>query len=161
MEPVTAEFGWSKTALDKMKRVDSFLREVLRVDGLGMSRSHSSHRHGSYTNIVYLCDQVALPRRALKPFTFSNGMSIPPGTTVSCCMRSTHFDEEYYDDPNTFNPFRFSDPPSNGANTSKQGHKQMVLTGADFLSFGHGRHAWWVLVLLLLDDRYHLLPFFR
>lgn len=82
-------------------------------------------------------------------------MSIPAGTTVSCCMRSTHFDADYYDDPDTFNPFRFSDPPPNGTKTSSQGQKQVILTGPDFLSFGHGRHAWWVLLFLVPDDHLH------
>lgn len=34
VESVVAEEGWTKVAMDKMYKIDSFLRETQRVDGL-------------------------------------------------------------------------------------------------------------------------------
>lgn len=36
VDAVTAEEGWTKAAIDKMHKVDSFLRETQRLDGLGL-----------------------------------------------------------------------------------------------------------------------------
>lgn len=40
VEACVARDGWSKAALQKMVKVDSFLREVQRVDGLSYRASH-------------------------------------------------------------------------------------------------------------------------
>ena len=42
VETVVAEEGWTKAGMDKMYKVDSFLRETLRVDGLGIGSPASS-----------------------------------------------------------------------------------------------------------------------
>lgn len=36
------EGGWSKVALQKMRKVDSFLKECQRFEGLGARTSHTS-----------------------------------------------------------------------------------------------------------------------
>jgi hypothetical protein len=43
-ESVIAEEGWTKVGVDKMHKLDSFLRETQRIDGLGISLSASLHR---------------------------------------------------------------------------------------------------------------------
>jgi hypothetical protein len=40
VEAVVAEEGWTKAAMDKMHKIDSFLRETQRVDGLGIRTLH-------------------------------------------------------------------------------------------------------------------------
>ena len=35
VEVAVAEEGWTKAGLDKMYKIDSFLRETQRLDGLG------------------------------------------------------------------------------------------------------------------------------
>jgi hypothetical protein len=37
VEAVVAEEGWTKAGMDKMHKIDSFLRETQRIDGLGSS----------------------------------------------------------------------------------------------------------------------------
>jgi len=37
IETVVSEEGWTKAAIDKMHKVDSFLRETQRLDGLESS----------------------------------------------------------------------------------------------------------------------------
>jgi len=36
VEAAVAEEGWTKAGLDKMYKIDSFLRETQRLDGLGI-----------------------------------------------------------------------------------------------------------------------------
>jgi hypothetical protein len=37
IEAVVAEEGWTKAGMDKMHKIDSFVRETQRLGGLGMS----------------------------------------------------------------------------------------------------------------------------
>ena len=37
VEAVVAEEGWTKAAMDRMHKIDSFLRETQRLDGLNLS----------------------------------------------------------------------------------------------------------------------------
>jgi cytochrome P450 len=51
---------------------------------------------------------ASLHRKAIKDFTFSEGTRIPKGTVLSAPIVSIHQDEEYYENPTTFDGFRFS-----------------------------------------------------
>lgn len=48
-----------------------------------------------------------MPRRALRDFEF-NGVKIPAGTNVGINIQWTHHSEEYWTDPETFDPTRFT-----------------------------------------------------
>ena len=88
-------------------------------------------------------------RRAMKDFTFSDGTFIPEGTFVGVAVLPTHHDGEYYDNPETFSPWRFSDMrEKDGGDASRH---LLVSTGLEYHPFGHGRHAWYV------DSLYYLL----
>ncbi|GJE92694.1 cytochrome P450 [Phanerochaete sordida] len=113
VEACIARDGWSKAALQKMVKVDSFLREVQRVDGL------------SYLLLV---------RKAMTDYTFADGTFIPQGSYVSTSSVATHYDDAYYTDATTFAPWRF-------VGTGGAARSQMIDTGLDYLPFGHGRHV--------------------
>ncbi len=49
----------------------------------------------------------SMPRRALKGFEFG-GYQIPAGATVSINVHWTHHSEEYWDEPEKFDPMRFT-----------------------------------------------------
>ncbi|KAJ3489331.1 hypothetical protein NLI96_g2202 [Meripilus lineatus] len=115
VEAVIKSDGWTKIALQKMRKVDSFLRECQRYQGIG---------------------SVSARRRARKDFQFSDGTRIPKGTFLSVSSMSIHRDSEYYDKPDIFNPWRFSELQE------EEGLKhQLVATSNEYLFFGHGRHA--------------------
>jgi cytochrome P450 len=84
---------------------------------------------------------VTMVRRAMQDFTFSDGTFIPEGTFVGVAVLPTHHDEEYYEDPDTFNPWRFSALREKEADTSRY---LLVSTSLEYHPFGHGRHAWCV-----------------
>ncbi|KAF9235149.1 cytochrome P450 [Melanogaster broomeanus] len=117
VESIVRSEGWSKGALAKMRKIDSFLKESQRMEG----------------NAI-----VTLFRRAIKDVTFSDGTMIPKGTFVAFATQSTHLDSELYENTDVFDPFRFS----NALDEDGEGLKrQFVSTNPEYLAFGHGKHA--------------------
>ncbi|KAL1744209.1 cytochrome P450 [Schizophyllum fasciatum] len=117
VEEVVAQHGWTKTAMREMHKLDSFLRESGRYNGLG-------------------CFSVT--RKVVKKggYTFSNGTWVPEGATVGVASTATHWSEDNYENAHVFDGFRFS--RMREANPTKY---QMVNTDCEYLLFGHGHHA--------------------
>ncbi|KAI0060667.1 cytochrome P450 [Artomyces pyxidatus] len=115
VEAVVASEGWSKSALGKMRKVDSFLRESQRLHGI---------------------NTVAVKRLSLQPFTFSNGVTIPAGVFLSCPSRATHADDAHYPRADVFDGFRFAK-----LRESEGTKHQLASTTPEYLAFAHGRHA--------------------
>ena len=80
-----------------------------------------------------------MQRKAMKDFTFSDGTFIPKGTIVAAIHSPVDVDEEIYEDPLTFKPFRFAEAHEGADDAIKN---QMVATSLRHLIFGHGKHAW-------------------
>jgi cytochrome P450 len=97
---------------------------------------------------------VSLSRKVLKPFTFSNGVTLPVGTYVAAHLHGTHRDGSTYEAPEEFDGFRFVDEkPKSEVDEGKAALKPrqtMYTTSKTYLAFGHGRHAWYVLILFFM-----------
>lgn len=117
VEAVLKEGGWTRASTQKMRKVDSFLRESQRMSGLGA---------------------VSLQRKVLQPFTFSDGTTVPVGVHVAAAAECVHLDEENYADADTFNGFRFAEMREEDGEGTKH---SLVTTATNYLPFGHGRHA--------------------
>ena len=124
---------WTKKGLSKMYKIDSALRESLRV------RSFLS---------AGLVRQVT----AKEGITTPDGVYCPYGSSVGIAARGIHNDESIYPDAMKFNPFRYvnaRDAILADEKTGKFAEKDMikkanysvVSTSADYQPFGHGRHA--------------------
>jgi len=120
VESVVAKEGWTKAGMDKMHKIDSFVRETQRIDG----------------PII-----MGLRRLALRPFTFSNGVTIPAGTLLALPVHSVHMDEEIYPNAQDFDGFRFSNLREVEGDVDMATSHQLVTTSAELLGFGLGRHA--------------------
>ncbi|KAI6024243.1 cytochrome P450 [Pisolithus marmoratus] len=116
VDTVIRQDGWTKAAIDKMYKIDSFLKESQRLGGL--------------SSLVML-------RKVLKDFTFSDGRVVPRGCYITAPSCAIHRDEEYYDKPDSFDALRFT-RLRNDENDTKQ---QLVSLNSNFLAFGHGKHA--------------------
>ncbi|KIL66539.1 hypothetical protein M378DRAFT_160521 [Amanita muscaria Koide BX008] len=116
VEAMIREEGWSKTAIGKMKKLDSFIKESLRFSGFLLT---------------------SMRRKVMKDFTFSNGMTIPAGNTIAVPL-ATHFDSKYYPDADNFDGFRF-EKMRNGE--GMENRHQIVSLDLNYMLFGHGRHA--------------------
>ncbi|KAG5651711.1 hypothetical protein H0H81_007716 [Sphagnurus paluster] len=118
VEALIKEDGLTKVSLNKMRKIDSFIKESMRL-GNGTA--------------------VSMQRKLLKDFTFSDGTFVPKGHTIAVANFATHRDEENYTDPNIFDGFRFS-RMSDKENEAFNRH-QAVALGLDYIVFGNGRHA--------------------
>ena len=85
---------------------------------------------------------VTVSRLALQPFTFSNGVTVPPGTLISVPGGVIHRDEELYPNPNEFDGSRFVKLRERDVEGAAR--HQALSTSVDHLTFGLGRHAWCV-----------------
>ncbi|KKY29350.1 putative ent-kaurene oxidase [Diaporthe ampelina] len=128
---VLMEHGeFSTPALQKMEKLDSFLREVMRVYPLSLS---------------------TFQRKVYKPITLSNGQFIPAGVIIEIPAHSIVHDPERFDRPDEFDAFRHYRARRNASVVSPDGEKrapgagaaahQMVSTSLNNLPFGYGRQA--------------------
>ena len=99
--------------------------------------------HGARFALSDLDDRlVSLFRKSMKDVVFSNGTVIPAGTIVVATSTGTHLQEELYEDAADFKPFRFSDVREKGGPDAQR--QQFHTPAAEYISFGHGYHAWYV-----------------
>ncbi|KAK7468967.1 hypothetical protein VKT23_003466 [Stygiomarasmius scandens] len=115
VENVLDHEGWSKEGMQKMVRVDSFLRESARLNAISLT---------------------SINRYTLEDYTFADGTFIPKGTVIASSMYSTHLDERIYPNAHTFDPWRFVN-----TNGKSDPGKAYTGTSAEFLSFGAGKHV--------------------
>jgi len=138
VETAIAEEGWTKAGIDKMHKIDSFLRESQRVDGAGEGPLNPLAVSQVLVMRCFLLP-VSIARIALRPFTFSNGVTVPAGTLIAVPTGAVYADEEVYPNPEKFDGFRFAKLRERGGPVAGY---QAVSTSWDHLSFGLGRHAW-------------------
>ncbi|KAL5483395.1 hypothetical protein ACEPAI_8626 [Sanghuangporus weigelae] len=118
VEHVIQSEGWTKLAMQKMRKVDSFLKESQRFTGIG---------------------SLSMSRKAIVDMTLSDGTFLPAGTHIACNAFAVHNDDDNYEDAKEFRPFRFAEIRDGSA---EEGTKhQFVSTSNEYLPFGHGRHA--------------------
>ncbi|KAJ3769084.1 cytochrome P450 [Lentinula raphanica] len=117
IEATVEESGWTKEAIGKMRKLDSFVKETLRFSG-----------GGGFVN----------SRKVLKDFTFSDGTTVPAGVTVAVPAYMHHHEEERYEDPYTFDAFRFYNMRNREGESMKH---QTISPSLDYITFGNGRHA--------------------
>ena len=124
---------WTKRGLGKMYKIDSAIRESLRV------RSFLS---------AGLVRKVTAPNGVTTP----DGVHCPYGSSVGIAALGIHNDNAIYPDAAKFQPFRYvdaRDAVAANVETGKFGAEDMikkanyglVSTSADYQPFGHGRHA--------------------
>ena len=138
---------WTKAAVAKAIRLDSAIRETMRLSsflGRGLERKVVS-----------------------KGLTLEDGCHLPRGAKVGVSVYSIHHDEGLYARAHEYDAFRFSrlredataseNVPEDGdtgnntrhpdaPDTSQGRLETLVTTSETFLSFGHGRHAWYVMI---------------
>ena len=86
----------------------------------------------------------------LRPFTFSNGVTIPTGTLIAIPASAAHRDEAKYHDPDTFDGFRFAKLRESEGDTAT-GRYQTVSITSEILTFGFGRHTWYAFLFAVYD----------
>ncbi|KAI9750790.1 MAG: hypothetical protein M4579_006311 [Chaenotheca gracillima] len=135
---VTAQDGegaLSKDQLGKMERLDSVIKESMRI---------------SHVSTVGIQRMVTAPNGIPVP----GGRTVPKGFLVGTSAISLHLDDDYYPNAKEWRPFRFyedshrpSDPKNDNSQEAKntefmrQKRNALTFTSDEFLAFGHGTHA--------------------
>ncbi|EIW86892.1 cytochrome P450 [Coniophora puteana RWD-64-598 SS2] len=118
IQTVTDAEGWTKSAMSNLWRLDSFLKESQRVSGTSI---------------------LPVVRKTMKTMTLSNGIVIPTHTHVAIATIPIHRDEQYYENADSFQPFRFVKSWPEGDEGSLS--QQLVSTSSCYMAFGHGQRA--------------------
>lgn len=122
---VSAEYDGLTTSasVDALKRVDSVLRESMRVSDV------------SVTNIFR--DVTA------GEVDIGNGLRVGPGVRMLFPTQNIHLDPDNHKDPKRFDAFRFSRPFENAQSSGRgEGERELITTTTPtFMPFGYGRHA--------------------
>jgi len=119
IEHTIAQKGWTKVAMAKLVKLDSFMRETHRLSGTTL---------------------VSMGRKVVgKGFTFSNGLHLPAGSAVGI-PETPHMDEREYENALVFDGFRFSRPFEGDEEMDNKGSKRkyFATASADYLRFGYG-----------------------
>lgn len=124
---------WNKAALKSLIKVDSSIRESQRLNPLSP---------------MLVAREVVGTGGLRHP---ELGWTLPKGTSVVVYSEGIQRDEDVFDEPLRYKPFRYAnmqetqlpDAPGGGS-TKTPGHFGMIATSDQHLPFGHGRHAWYV-----------------
>ncbi|PBL04623.1 cytochrome P450 [Armillaria gallica] len=119
VEAIINEEGYTKSAMGKMNKLDSFVKESQRLYG---------------NPSVF-----GMTRKTRKDFVFSDGTVVPAGVHIAVASLSTHTDEVNYEDPLEFKPWRFSEKGTQEGKGIRQYY--MATLSLDFVFFGNGRPA--------------------
>lgn len=136
IQTVLGEHGnrFTSPALQKMKKLDSFLKETLRLHPNAM---------------------VSFRRKVLKPITLSSGQKIPAGVILEVPHYAVSHDEETFPEPEKFDGLRFyrmrersetfnsklGGGSKSTSSVESAAHNQFVSVSPNSLTFGYGRHA--------------------
>ncbi|ODM14966.1 hypothetical protein SI65_09718 [Aspergillus cristatus] len=115
---IIAENGLTLASINKMKKLDSFLKESQRINHPGT---------------------LAFNRKVVKPITLSNGVGLAPGSFISMPSAEIARDPANYTNPEEFNPWRFEQ--KRNASQSEANKHQFVSTSVESLPFGMGKFA--------------------
>ncbi|KAL4972250.1 cytochrome P450 [Aspergillus desertorum] len=116
-----SDTAWTKAKVSKMIKADSVARETLRCHSFG----------GRAVFRKVLVDGV----------TTDAGLPLPKGTLFCFLSQQAHVDEDTYEDPFRYDPFRFSRVRETAEDPAKAGLLSFVSTGPNYLAFSHGKHA--------------------
>ncbi|KZT50826.1 cytochrome P450 [Calocera cornea HHB12733] len=117
VELVVKEHGWTKDAVNAMYKVDSFLKETLRINPITAN---------------------SMPRKIVRDVRLSDGTQLRAGTHVAINSWSVHRDPVLYPNPDEFDPFRFSRKVEEGENPVRYA---FATASSDFLLWGGGEHV--------------------
>ncbi|OKL63208.1 hypothetical protein UA08_01148 [Talaromyces atroroseus] len=127
LEPERWSELWTKATISRMVRLDSVLRETMRISTFG---------HRSMMRKV-MVDRLEIPGGN------DEICVLPKGSMISILALPVHRDPEIFDEPLKFKPFRFSqqrEAEKSQANRPTSS-PHAGSNGPQFLPFGNGRHA--------------------
>lgn len=114
---------WNKTSLQRMEKLDSLVREALRLN---------------------MASTFGVPRLVIgkEGLVTRSGVHVPRGNTIAVPGKNIGRDEAFYEDGNTFKPFRFAQKRKDeDMEYVQRARLAAATTNPEYLPFGHGKHA--------------------
>ncbi|KEY72037.1 hypothetical protein S7711_00055 [Stachybotrys chartarum IBT 7711] len=113
----------TKAAVDRLYRLDSTVRESLRLSAFGI------------ITLQRIVGDSGLD--------LGDGIHIPGGVRIGIPSQAIHFDASYHENPLAFDAFRFSRPFEGPEGQRRQSSDQRLSVNIDesFLTYGYGKHA--------------------
>lgn len=108
--------GWTLPALQDMVKLDSFIKESMRLRPLS---------HMSFFRVMR------------QPHTFSDGTRVQPGDHVCALAGPRLTDARIFDEPDAFQPWRWEKLKEAG----REGTEFTDVRGEEWMIFGTGKHA--------------------
>lgn len=123
-------------AVDSLYRVDSSIRESMRISDVSVATLFRDVTEGEYD--------------------LGNGIVIPQGVRFGFPTQNIHLDPGNYSNPTIFDPFRFVRPFENMDEKTvreRSSERELIVTPTQsFLALGYGRHAcpgrWYVALVM-------------
>ncbi|KAI1121476.1 ent-kaurene oxidase [Nemania abortiva] len=120
---------WSKEALLSLSRVDSSIRESQRLSNFHLT----------------LIERAVIPTGGVRLPEL--GWMIPQGAQLTVNLDGSHHDSDVYDNPESYDAFRFSRERSTHGDNGKYDRNKpdrlgMVTMNDRHFAFGHGKHQW-------------------
>ena len=112
---VILENGWTKASLQKLRLMDSFLKESQRCTPMA---------------------EISMNRYVERQLELSDGTVIPKGSRIF--VTGAYKNPAVYENPEKFDAFRFARKRLEPGQSNAWGH---VTTSANHMGFGHGQHA--------------------
>jgi hypothetical protein len=135
---------FTSKALQAMTKLDSFLKETLRVYPATMGELLSLFEPHAWNLVLTVTLPIAsFQRKVLRTFTLSDGRTIPAGVTIEVPAVAISSDPEVFSDADEYDPLRFYKLREHAKASSKESGalNQFVSVSANSLNFGYGRHA--------------------
>ncbi|KAG9258510.1 cytochrome P450 [Emericellopsis atlantica] len=122
---VLSEHGgeWCRKSLARMEKLDSVVRESLRLN---------------------MASTFGVPRLVVGKdgFATQSGIHIPKGNVIAVPGKNIARDDVFFAEAETYKPFRFVENTGKSETVPvKKAKAAAATTTADYLPFGHGRHA--------------------
>ncbi|KAI4201502.1 MAG: hypothetical protein LQ348_001639 [Seirophora lacunosa] len=130
----------TKSALNKLVKMDSFMKESQRFNPLTFRKPFLS-RALDLSTTDSLFYSVTFGRVIHHDLTLSSGITIPAHTTIGVPAYATAHDPEFYPNPSRFDGFRFLASAGNSTGDAPQQQPVFTTTNASNLMWGYGKHA--------------------
>ena len=118
-EVLQEEQGWTKQALTKMRKMDSFMKESQRMNP---------------------STPITCKRKVMQDFTLHDGLVLPRGSHIAFTSDAVNRDDQIYSAPNAFDGLRFYNLRAGGGPNDETKY-QFVTATQEYQNWGAGGHA--------------------
>ena len=118
--------GWTKISMEKMRKLDSFMKESHRLNGSGFGKKIVTTWVTIQITQIFFFFSVTTRRLAMNDFSFSDGLFIPKGTSFVVAGRGINQDEVNFSSK-IFKTLDGTQGISSGITTTRKNSKGSVL----------------------------------